>query len=193
MSENSPKVDRRVRRSRRLIEQALFDLWQERGWDDISVMDIAERAGVNRSTFYAHYDDKYDLLGYSIRNRFSLYLQETVPTPDEFSIHDLHKLVMAMRGFAAQIHAGCHPVENQLDLIMQAQVQTVLQEFLLAWLQKSNIQTQRDTLALTLSWTVFGAGMRASVLGDAAEVSALVAEVVSIIKRMIPTEVVSAM
>jgi len=54
--------DLRVRRTRKLIQQAMIELTVERGFSTITVQDIARRAMVNRSTFYRHYLDKYDLL-----------------------------------------------------------------------------------------------------------------------------------
>lgn len=55
-------ADRRSQRSRRLLMQALLSLLRERDYDQIGVQDIIERADVGRSTFYAHYQDKDDLL-----------------------------------------------------------------------------------------------------------------------------------
>ena len=54
--------DLRVRRTRKLLMQALIDLTIEKGFSAITVQDIANRAMVNRATFYRHYLDKYDLL-----------------------------------------------------------------------------------------------------------------------------------
>jgi AcrR family transcriptional regulator len=54
--------DLRVRRTRKLIQQALMELTVEKGFSTITVQDIADRAMANRSTFYRHYLDKYDLL-----------------------------------------------------------------------------------------------------------------------------------
>ena len=44
------------------MQQALIDLLEEKDLNDISITDICEKAGVNRSTFYAHYENLYDLL-----------------------------------------------------------------------------------------------------------------------------------
>lgn len=61
--ENSEESeDLRVRRTRKLILEAFVALTVERGFSTITVQDIADRAMVNRSTFYRHYLDKYDLL-----------------------------------------------------------------------------------------------------------------------------------
>ncbi|WP_069161254.1 TetR/AcrR family transcriptional regulator [Nocardia altamirensis] len=55
-------TDRRVRRTKSLLHRALIELMLERGYDRISVRDILHRADVGRSTFYAHFRDKDDLL-----------------------------------------------------------------------------------------------------------------------------------
>jgi len=54
--------DRRTRRTRQLLRDAFLGLLKEKRYEDISVQDIIERADVARSTFYAHYVDKEDLL-----------------------------------------------------------------------------------------------------------------------------------
>jgi AcrR family transcriptional regulator len=59
--EVNPK-DRRVQRTRRMLREALIALIIERGWDDVSVQDVCERADVGRSTFYTHFADREELL-----------------------------------------------------------------------------------------------------------------------------------
>ena len=54
--------DRRARRSRRVLAEALWQLIQQSDWADISVQMICDRADVARSTFYAHFQTKLDLL-----------------------------------------------------------------------------------------------------------------------------------
>ncbi|MCP5100882.1 MAG: TetR/AcrR family transcriptional regulator [Chloroflexi bacterium] len=56
------KEDRRVRRTKKLLKGALIELILEKGYDAITVADILDRADVGRSTFYAHYNSKDDLL-----------------------------------------------------------------------------------------------------------------------------------
>jgi AcrR family transcriptional regulator len=56
------KVDRRVQRTRQLLQDALITLILEKGYDKITVQNIIDRANTGRSTFYAHYLDKEDLL-----------------------------------------------------------------------------------------------------------------------------------
>jgi AcrR family transcriptional regulator len=55
-------MDVRAARTRASLQEALLALARERGLDEITIADITERAGVNRSSFYQHYSDKDVLL-----------------------------------------------------------------------------------------------------------------------------------
>jgi len=52
------KNDRRTRRTERNLREALHSLISEKGYDSVTVRDIADRADVGRSTFYAHFENK---------------------------------------------------------------------------------------------------------------------------------------
>jgi AcrR family transcriptional regulator len=70
MSENRQPVenaDRRVNRTRQVLEQALMELLREKAYNDITVQDITDRANVARPTFYLHFTDKQELLFSSLR------------------------------------------------------------------------------------------------------------------------------
>ncbi|WP_310549897.1 TetR/AcrR family transcriptional regulator [Paenibacillus glufosinatiresistens] len=58
----SEKMDRRKLRTKNLLRKALLELIEEKGVDAITVSDITKRAGLNRGTFYLHYQDVSDLL-----------------------------------------------------------------------------------------------------------------------------------
>lgn len=60
--EEHKKDDRRTNRTRRSLSQALIELILEKHYDEITVQDVIDQADVGRSTFYAHYRDKEDLL-----------------------------------------------------------------------------------------------------------------------------------
>lgn len=60
MSQNSG--DLRVRRTQKLLRDALVSLIEEHSFDAITVGEIAERAMVSRAAFYRYYQDKYDLV-----------------------------------------------------------------------------------------------------------------------------------
>lgn len=60
------KEDLRIRRTRKSLTVALFELLEKFPLEKISVIDICETAMVHRSTFYAHFEDKYHLLNFII-------------------------------------------------------------------------------------------------------------------------------
>ena len=62
MADEMQASDRRVQRTRRALRDALISLLVERGWDDINIQDLCERANVGRSTFYMHFQNKEQLL-----------------------------------------------------------------------------------------------------------------------------------
>jgi AcrR family transcriptional regulator len=56
------KVDRRVKYTKMFLKKSLVELMREHPISKISVKMLCEAADINRSTFYAHYTDQYDLL-----------------------------------------------------------------------------------------------------------------------------------
>lgn len=63
--------DRRIQRTRQSLRTALFALVKEKEFEAVSVQEIADRANVGRTTFYAHFDNKEELLlyGFDALNR----------------------------------------------------------------------------------------------------------------------------
>lgn len=56
------KTDRRVRRTRALLVDALVTLLETRSFKDITVKELCDTADINRGTFYLHYKDIYDMM-----------------------------------------------------------------------------------------------------------------------------------
>ena len=68
--------DRRVQRTRALLLSALLDLIVEQGYEEITVQNIVDRANVGRSTFYAHFLDKRELLLTGVDGLHGLLIQQ---------------------------------------------------------------------------------------------------------------------
>ena len=60
--------DLRITKTKKALYIALLDLMKEETFENIKVSDICEKALINRSTFYAHYSDKYELVSSFIKN-----------------------------------------------------------------------------------------------------------------------------
>ena len=55
-------TDRRIQKTRKLLQEALIELVAEKGYESIAIQELLDRANVGRSTFYAHFQDKEQLL-----------------------------------------------------------------------------------------------------------------------------------
>jgi AcrR family transcriptional regulator len=67
----SQKLDRRVRRTRRRLRDALIELILEKGYESITIQEITDRADLSRATFYLHYENgKDELLASSLEEMF---------------------------------------------------------------------------------------------------------------------------
>ena len=62
MPEQEKKEDRRVRRTKKLLTQALTQLMQTKQINEITVKELTDLADMNRGTFYLYYKDIYDML-----------------------------------------------------------------------------------------------------------------------------------
>ena len=71
-------------------------LLMEKRFQSITVREIADRATVNRATFYAHFDDKYALLDHSIRQSFQKLLWEKLSPDSNFSLDNLRVLILTL-------------------------------------------------------------------------------------------------
>jgi AcrR family transcriptional regulator len=69
------KEDRQSRRTYRLVSDAFIELLLEKPYDAILVQDILDRAGIGRTTFYAHYFDKKDALESTVEQMMETFSQ----------------------------------------------------------------------------------------------------------------------
>lgn len=155
--------DPRVIRTRRLLQQALGELMGEKSFQAITVQDIAERATLNRATFYAHFEDKYDLLNSLVRDGFQQALDLRVPANATFDNATLHTLCRAVFEYLAQVQDHCKPRHRHLDPLLEKAVQDVLNSFIAGWLRQATPASSADggnveTVAAVMSWAIFGAG-----------------------------------
>lgn len=71
------KMDRRVRKTRKQLREGLARLMEKKSIRDIKVKELVEEVDINRSTFYLHYSDIYDMLA-KIEEELFLDLQQAM-------------------------------------------------------------------------------------------------------------------
>lgn len=84
------KGDLRVRRTYKLLSQALMSLLLEKSFEEIYVTDICERAMVHRTTFYKHFEDKYHLLDFCVKELISNFEGDRPQINSEESMKDYY-------------------------------------------------------------------------------------------------------
>lgn len=161
------ETDPRVKRTRKLLQDAFMALLAEKSFHAISVQDIAERATLNRATFYAHFEDKYALMDHMIGDLFREALQRRLPVGAPFTLDNLHLLVAAVCEYLAEFQGHCAPADRDLDPRIEARVQQEIYTVLLGWLsqapatgmQNGTAHTPRETAASVMSWAIFGSAI----------------------------------
>ena len=127
--------DLRVRRTRLMLQEALMALTVEKGFAAITVRDITERAMVNRSTFYRHYLDKYDLLEtYTDELYATIYanedpMHEDIPGQAPvglirflehiYSYRDFYRVMLGANGDARFIQHFRQNIENRMRYLLE--------------------------------------------------------------------------
>lgn len=178
--------DPRVKRTRRLLKQALSDLLAEKSFQDITVQDIADRATLNRVTFYAHFEDKYDLIGAWIREGFVDRLQANMPVTSPLLEGNLRILCRVVSEALRETQTHCRPVHDRYGPLFESTVQEALYAFILEWLRHWSMDNplpgaSAESLAAAVSWIIFGAGIDWSREGEGRPLDEYVDEIVTVL------------
>ena len=151
------QADPRVRRTRKLLQQALTELLAEKSFHSINVQDVVDRATVNRATFYAHFTDKYALLDYVVGDWFREELSRAELGSTPFNTANLRSLIDTVLTVVRNFHGGCRPGDRDVQPMLETKLQTVLAEFLEDWLREASVAPR--AAARLVSWTIFGSAM----------------------------------
>ena len=114
------KVDRRVRRTRESLGGALVELAIEQPFDEITIQQILDRAGVSRSTFYEHFRDKNDLFLTDVERLLDHMVTLLKASPDHrrrlVPLRELLDHISDVKGFYRAIESSSS-IADVLDLV----------------------------------------------------------------------------
>ena len=145
MSRKGHGSDLRVRRTRKLLGEALVSLVGEKGYDAVSVAEIAERAMVNRATFYLHYEDKYDLLLEVIGATLGEISLANSPLPDALAVPPPALVQVLQRiSMHPQFYRGV--IGEGGSIQMRADVRLYLEGIVSQWLRAVAGEDQRASV-----------------------------------------------
>ena len=180
------RVDPRVRRTRELIVRAFNELVAEKGHTGLTVQEIAERATINRATFYAHFTDQYELFDYVISEAFREELRRRLPDSSGLSEENLRALILAACDYLAGLNTACSRTDRQFRPLIEARVQGELYELLLGWIEATpekaiGRSVSPEVTASVVSWAIFGAALDWSRNGAAPSSEEVADHVLSVI------------
>src|SRR5271168_2583996 len=116
------QLDPRIRRTRRLLLDALRRLLEEKEFDKISIQDITEAATLNRATFYAHYPDKFALLEEMIRVNFLRLLGQRNVRFDGTCTSAFKAIILAVCDFMLEVQKSPSYEQHQFRPFVEATV-----------------------------------------------------------------------
>ncbi|GAA0428421.1 TetR/AcrR family transcriptional regulator C-terminal domain-containing protein [Lentibacillus halophilus] len=125
------KIDRRKQYTRMVLKDSLILLLKSKPISSITVKEICERADINRSTFYAHYNDQLDLLEQieeELIADLNTYLHQYNFNRDDESLQMTEKLLE----YIASKYDVCQTLLNENgDLSFERRVMDVARQFLI--------------------------------------------------------------
>jgi AcrR family transcriptional regulator len=162
LAQTEKTEDLRVRRTRMLIQKAFVELLEEKGFQSITIQDIADRAMVNRATFYAHFADKCALFEYSMREMFRQTLESKLSPDFTYCVSNFQSLISTVCDFLAHIDDHCAPVDKQGLPPFDEQITLLVNEALLKGFKSPNNPSQitsPELVADVASWAIYGAAL----------------------------------
>jgi len=156
------REDPRIVRTRQLIVRAFQELLGEKDFEALTIQEIADRATINRVTFYAHFEDKYVLLEAAFNQSFASELCAIVSPTAEFNRSNLQLLIETVCVFLKKAYAHCaQSGRAHVEAGLGRQLQQQLYAFVLTWLkQTESDQDAAELQATVASWAIYGVAKR---------------------------------
>lgn len=129
MNMSTSKLDRRKKYTQMVLKDSLMKHLKEKQISSITVKEICEQADINRSTFYSHYTDQFDLLD-KIENEIiddmTGYLSQCNFENDD----DDRQMIEKLLEYFASKHEVCQTLLNEsIDTTFQKKVMVFAQDF----------------------------------------------------------------
>lgn len=103
------KQDLRVVKTKAAIESAFIDLIEEKGYENVTIIDIAKKANVNRNTIYLHYESKEGIIE-------EILLDAYKDQVDKLQIQSYMKMRNNRRNMKLMFEAIYNVVEEKIEL-----------------------------------------------------------------------------
>ena len=142
------KEDLRIRKTKANLYRALLQLMEEKTFEDIKVIDICKISMINRSTFYDHFNDKYELLASLIEDMKNelvehLNVEKEVNSIKEYYL-ELIKLLLDYFYKDINTYSSIAIIKKNnnsiaFDMMFDASLEAVIKRLKSNYINKSNI------------------------------------------------------
>lgn len=117
---NINKNDRRVKKTNKMLREALMKLLEEKDIKEITVKELTEAADINRSTFYFYYEDIYDMVRQMQNEIYDVFFDTVIKRDSEFS--DISEYV----GYVKRFFDFCKENELQCKFVLNNDINNEL-------------------------------------------------------------------
>jgi AcrR family transcriptional regulator len=157
-TDTSKDLDPRVRRTRKMFQDALARLLKEKEFDKISIGDIAEASTLNRATFYDHYPDKFALLQSLIATQFEELIAKRNIRFDSCE-GALKSVAMAVCYYLAETIKPASDSQRQVSTPMETAIVSVVRRGILGGFAKHPPKSGMpvEILSSMIAWAIYGA------------------------------------
>ncbi|OOM80564.1 TetR/AcrR family transcriptional regulator [Clostridium sp. BL-8] len=142
--------DPRVLRTRQLIKEAFGTLLQKKEFDAITIKDIAQKAAINRATFYAHYEDKYALLEDIIEQAFNKMFPKQILDAQEFTDEICNKLIIMTYNYILAFYKTCRMDSKSIATLVDEKIRNMLKQMLESIFLKGDTFRTKDNLNIKM-------------------------------------------
>lgn len=180
--------DPRVIRTRQLILDAFVRQLNIMDFNSITVGDITKAATINRTTFYAHFQDKYALFEAFLLDAFTNMVLHKVDAQGPLTEKTLQELIVALCNYHETSHR-CFKRYDSVALLLEENIKLHLENLILQLITGSDTDPDSKPLATAatlLSWSLYGVTYRWNVEGRAESSSELAERVMPLITGGFP-------
>ncbi|MBD3917368.1 TetR/AcrR family transcriptional regulator [Paenibacillus sp. PR3] len=120
--------DPRVLRTRQLIRGAFRDLLLRKGFDAITIKDIAQKATINRASFYAPFENKFALLDDITEQAFHERFPEQVANAQQFTDEICNQLILMTHQYIVVFYRICRMDSKTMATLVDEKIKQMLQQ-----------------------------------------------------------------
>ena len=154
------KQDPRIKRTRKLIINTFYELAKRKSFEEVSIADITKEAEINRSTFYYHFVDKYDLIDAIQNEVITNEIFKDLESEDKINERTINYIMKAIIDSQTGLSLHCQKAYDTLKPKIEEDIKKYLTTSLYRLLNKIDGENSNHLIKATFwSWGIYGVTM----------------------------------